>query len=315
MPSLIVCDVAFDNVASIEALHAALAYYRSGRPAPVLCLVRDPSQLTQAQAQAAGASAIVPVQTPPSQLITTIHRLLAGLQNENASDDGTRLIEAGVRDTEAALAGMLESARQRQDISVEALDRGGDVVLSAMKRTNVRAWLDVVWKYDDITYQHCLLVAGLVAAFSVALGLSPKTQRLLSQAALLHDVGKAHIPYAILNKAGRLTPEEFTIMRNHPMIGYNLLAGQRQLDPCLLDVVRHHHEYIDGSGYPDGLQGKRIPDFVRLVTICDIYAALIERRSYKPPTTSHAALSHLVEMGVKLDTGLVQAFHKVVGAT
>ena len=313
MPNLIICDVAFDNVVSIEWLRTAISHYRAARRVPVLCLTRDPSQLTLSQAHATGATVVAPLQMPPAQLMATVHRLLATVDSENSTGEDCALIEAGVRDTEAALFDMLEKARQHQNISIEALDRCGDVVLSAMKRTNVRAWLDIVWNYDDVTYQHCLLVAGLVAAFSVALGLSPRTQRLLSQAALLHDVGKAHIPYAILNKAGRLTPDETTVMRSHAIIGYNLLAGQPELDPRLLEVVRHHHEYLDGSGYPDGLKGRRIPDFVRLVTICDIYAALIEKRSYKPPVTCQTALSHLVEMGSKLDTGLVQAFHKVVG--
>ena len=100
-------------------------------------------------------------------------------------------------------------------------------------------------------------------------------------------------------------------MRTHPNIGYELLRGQREYEPETLEVVLRHHELLDGSGYPDGLAGPQINDLVRLVTICDVYAALIERRSYKPPMHPASAFKILKEMDGKLEGALVRAFSQV----
>ena len=106
-------------------------------------------------------------------------------------------------------------------------------------------------------------------------------QRRLARAALLHDVGKAFIPVTILDKPGALTPEEMEEMRQHPRRGYDALSAQGGFPPEMLDVVLHHHEFLDGTGYPNGLSGKQISDIVRVTTIMDIYAALVEKRAYR----------------------------------
>ena len=126
-----------------------------------------------------------------------------------------------------------------------------------------------------------------------------------------HDLGKARIPLAILNKSGALTSEEAAIMRTHARIGYELLSQQGDYEPELLEVVLRHHELLDGSGYPDGLAGPQINDLVRLVTICDVYAALIERRSYKQAMEPAPAFKILQEMEGKLEGALVRAFAQV----
>jgi HD-GYP domain-containing protein (c-di-GMP phosphodiesterase class II) len=101
-------------------------------------------------------------------------------------------------------------------------------------------------------------------------------------------------------------------MRTHPALGHAMLAGQRGISPVILDVVRHHHEYLDGTGYPDRLQGRQISDYVRIVTICDIYAALIARRPYKPPMPPQQALAVLTDLGFKLDRNMLKHFEAVV---
>ena len=168
--------------------------------------------------------------------------------------------------------------------------------------------------FDDATHQHCLLVAGLAAAFSVTLGLSEVDRHRLAKAALLHDVGKVRVPTAILNKPGPRTEGEMAVMRTHPAEGHAMLLGGG-FEDAMLTVVRSHHEMLDGSGYPDGLKGASIPDLVRLVTVCDIYGALIERRSYKPPMAAGRAFGLLQGMAGRLDGDLVRAFTPIVAAT
>jgi HD-GYP domain-containing protein (c-di-GMP phosphodiesterase class II) len=94
-------------------------------------------------------------------------------------------------------------------------------------------------------------------------------------------------------------------------LGAEALAASRGLSPDMLDIVLHHHEYLDGSGYPHGLKGREIGDFVRLMTIADVFGALIERRAYKPPMPNRAAYNMLLEMGPKLDADLVREFRAV----
>jgi HD-GYP domain-containing protein (c-di-GMP phosphodiesterase class II) len=133
----------------------------------------------------------------------------------------------------------------------------------------------------------------------------------LGIAATLHDIGKAHIPLSILDKAGCLDPSEEEIMRRHPVIGYELLKDVSGIGPEILDGVRHHHEYLDGSGYPDALMAPEISDLVRLLTISDIFAALIESRPYRPTMPRQNAYKILCGMDGKLEQPLVKAFRNV----
>ena len=100
-------------------------------------------------------------------------------------------------------------------------------------------------------------------------------------------------------------------IRQHPRRGYDALAAQGGFPPEMLDVVLHHHEFLDGTGYPDGLRGDQISDIVRLTTIVDIYAALVEKRAYRLPFTHARAFAIMEEMGGKLDQQLLQAFRPV----
>ena len=197
-------------------------------------------------------------------------------------------------------------------VSRTSVDDSTASVMTAIADGGIRQWLEVVWTYDDTTYQHCLLVTGLAAEFAASLRFARNDQQHLVRGALLHDLGKAKIPLAILNKPGALTSEEVVVMRAHARIGYELLREQGGYEPELLEVVLRHHELLDGSGYPDGLVGSQIKDLVRLVTICDIYAALIERRPYRQVMEPAQAFKILQEMEGKLEGALVRAFAQVV---
>ncbi|WP_457104273.1 HD-GYP domain-containing protein [Methylobacterium sp. P5_C11] len=193
------------------------------------------------------------------------------------------------------------------------VESGANLVNQAIREAKVRDWLAVVASFDDVTHRHCLSVAGLAAEFARALRLNEADSRYLVKGALLHDIGKAKISLAILNKPAPLTPEERREMDRHPALGHAmLLTGD--YDALTLSVVRSHHEYLDGSGYPDGLRGAEIPDLVRLITICDIYAALIEARPYKAPKSASEAYAILAQMDSRLDMDLVRAFGAVADA-
>jgi HD-GYP domain-containing protein (c-di-GMP phosphodiesterase class II) len=130
---------------------------------------------------------------------------------------------------------------------------------------------------------------------------------------MFHDIGKAKIPLAVLDKPGRLDADERAVIETHPVIGYEVLKSQKGVSSEILDAVRHHHEYLDGSGYPDKLGASEIGDLVRMLTISDIFAALIEYRSYKPTMPRETAYEILSDMGAKgkLEAPLVKAFREV----
>jgi putative nucleotidyltransferase with HDIG domain len=184
-------------------------------------------------------------------------------------------------------------------------------ILKAIKHSSLREWLTTIGCHHTDSYRHCLFVTGFAVAFAQHLGMREDDQRRLARAALLHDVGKAFIPVSILEKPGTLTDEEMEEMRKHPRRGYDALAAQGGFPAEMLDVVLHHHEFLDGTGYPNGLRDGQISDIVRLTTIVDVYAAMVENRPYRLPFTHAKAFSTMEKMGAKLDQHLLQAFRPV----
>lgn len=164
----------------------------------------------------------------------------------------------------------------RSEHNVEDAKQAVSKVADAIAEEGLSRWLDAVRRHHEDTYQHCLLVTGIAVDFGLSLGLAkPDIERLYS-AAMFHDIGKAKIPLAVLDKPGRLDAAERALIETHPVAGFDLLKGTCGISAEILDAVRHHHEYLDGSGYPDALCGDNIADIVRVLTISDVFAALIE---------------------------------------
>jgi putative nucleotidyltransferase with HDIG domain len=187
----------------------------------------------------------------------------------------------------------------------------GSKIADHIAENGLSNWLATVRCHHEGTYQHCLLVTGVAIDFGLNLGLAKRDMERLYSAAMFHDVGKATIPLAILDKPGRLDPQERATIETHPALGYHALKDNKNVCPEILDAVRHHHEYLDGSGYPDALCAENISDVVRILTISDIFSALIEDRRYKPPTSREEAYDILCGMQGKLEKPLVAAFKQV----
>jgi putative nucleotidyltransferase with HDIG domain len=164
--------------------------------------------------------------------------------------------------------------------------------------------------HHDSTYQHCLLVTGAAIAFGHQLGFRRSDLRRVAVGALMHDIGKARVPIGILDKPDALTPEEQQTIRRHPELGVELLSDKGNVPQEVRDIVLSHHEYLDASGYPHGLPANQISDIVRLVTIADVFGALIERRTYRAPVSGADAYGVLVSMEAKLDQAIVRAIRQ-----
>jgi putative nucleotidyltransferase with HDIG domain len=191
---------------------------------------------------------------------------------------------------------------------MKLLDTAGSEIVDQVGEEGLVRWLELVRTHHSQTYQHCLTVTAVAVSFGQHLGFHSGDQRRLASAGLLHDVGKARIPIDILEKAAPLNDAEKAVMRTHPELGLETLRDSPGLQPEMIDMVVHHHEYLDGSGYPHGLQASEISDLVRTITIADIYGALIEKRAYKPPMSGAQAYEVLQDMGSKLDRDMVRAF-------
>ncbi len=304
---LLVVDLDLSGRGAVEtARHALAPHRRAGTPS--LFLLRDSSAHCLMQANALGARETLPADAPPALLLDTVGAML-GLMGE--AGEGAR-IERHFVAASAALADLLDAAGSGGRLPITAINDSIEALNRAADGGDLNAWLDMVWRHDDATYQHCLLVSGIAAAFAQRLGFREADRRLITGAAVLHDVGKARIPLDILHKPGRLTAAEWEVVQRHPQIGHDMLVAEGGFDPMVLAVALSHHEHLDGSGYPHGLRGAQIPDPVRMITICDIYAALIERRAYKQPMPPEEAYAVLVEMQGKLDRDLVRVFGDVV---
>ena len=167
---------------------------------------------------------------------------------------------------------------------------------------------------DDYTYMHSVAVCAMMVALAKQLGLSEEETRSAGIAGLMHDLGKAAMPMDVLNKPGKLTDAEFAIIKTHPVEGHKLLQTGSDVDPMVLDVCLHHHEKVDGSGYPKGLKGDQISLFAKMGAVCDVYDAITSNRPYKPGWDPAESLRKMAEWATgHFDGKVFQAFVKSLG--
>jgi HD-GYP domain-containing protein (c-di-GMP phosphodiesterase class II) len=179
-------------------------------------------------------------------------------------------------------------------------------------RTAVAALAAAIDARDNYTASHSEEVVGLARDVARRLGLPPAEVEKVCDGAMLHDVGKVAIPNEILYKPGPLSPDEWEVMRTHPLIGERILLRTPEL-ARIAPLVRHEHERWDGRGYPDGLCGEGIPIGSRIILACDAYSAMITARPYREPMSHEEALRELeLGAGGQFDPRVVEALLRVL---
>lgn len=166
---------------------------------------------------------------------------------------------------------------------------------------------------DDHVYMHSIAVCGLMINLARRLGLDPALDHDIGLAGLLHDVGEAMVMPQLFVKPGPLTPKETDMVRGHCAIGHQILSAGERLPPIVLDVVLHHHEKPDGSGYPTGLGRDRLSLHARMAAICDVYDAVTSPRAHKDAWSPARALEWMTSVPDQFDPQILTAFAGMIG--
>ncbi len=207
------------------------------------------------------------------------------------------------RTTESLYAGNIEHANN-------VLQRLIDNIINSK---NLYLDIDNLRLYDDCTYNHALGTTILSIAIGKQLRISRHDLSELALSALLHDIGKMQVSLGIIQKPAKLTSEEFEEVKNHPQLGYNMLADKGIVSELVLSGIISHHEQLNGNGYPYGLKGKHIPFFGRIIACADVYDALTSQRPYRVPSVANEAVEYIMgNSGIQFDGGVVKAFLKCV---
>ena len=254
----------------------------------------DEAVLSKALSDPAKSSGLIPQVALQEELpqarqlfnrtLRTAQRIMADFKNSGEAD-----IEAGSNAVEGI---------------VDSVSRNANALLAIAKlRTQ-----------DDYTFVHCINVATAAVIFAKHIGYEGPALQVIGLAGFFHDLGKMEVPLEILNSPRRLTPEEFSIMRTHPSIGYEHLKKIPDLSNLVIRGALEHHERINGKGYPDGKKGDEIGPAGKILGIVDVYDALSSRRVYKDPMAPHSALGLLYGMrGEDFVPELVERFIQCIG--
>lgn len=213
-----------------------------------------------------------------------------------------------------AVIAMFNDVRMGKAVNAEAAMQCVDGIAASVAR-NEGALISLLRlkNKDDYTYMHSMAVCALMVALARGLELSEAEIRQAGLAGLLHDIGKASIPLAVLNKPAALSDEEFALVRLHPERGHALLLQADITDQVVLDVCLHHHEKVNGMGYPHQLKADEISLFAKMGAVCDVYDAITSHRPYKKNWEPSDSLQRMAQWADHFDERVFKAFVKSVG--
>ncbi len=272
------------------------------RPEPEAAPAQATASASAAPAPPAPAARTAPVRSAPEAVSEVEVELPKAAKAYNKALDTSKALVAACR-----MNRKIELAVVEENVAelVDSVSRNRDALMALMK----------LRRFDDYTYTHSLNVSVLAISAGKSLGLSDDELRALGLGTMFHDLGKTRIPGNILNKPGKLTDDEFAIMRNHAALSGKIIQEQNlKVDTIVYQIARHHHERIDGSGYPDRLKGDDIPPLVTVCGLSDVYDALTSDRVYHKGRSPHDALKFIYGLrGVHFQAEWVDRFVQSVG--
>lgn len=305
----VVIDIDLTSIAAVQRIREKLTR-KAYQALPRLFVLAGALHHGSTQAWALGATDTIQRPFDPASILQRIRQALPETAEDGDAADA-RVLSNGVAAAMMVMVKIFHRLPAGIALTLDDITQAETQILRALKRCSLRQWLLAVSKHHKHSYRHTLHVTGYAVAFAQHLGMRDEDQRRLVRAALIHDVGKAFVPTEILDKTGALNEEEEGILAGHTRLGHDALAKQGGFPGEMLDVVLHHHEMLDGTGYPDGLRAERISDIVRVITLVDTYASLLEPDAETPAMTPTQAFAIMELMGPKLDSALLQAFRPV----
>lgn len=163
--------------------------------------------------------------------------------------------------------------------------------------------------FDDYTFNHSFNVATLCTMVGIELGYKEESLKTLAMAGLMHDIGKERIPAEIIKKKGTLTEEEYDVIKTHPQLGYEMVKDSVSVPAVVKHAILFHHENEDGSGYPKQRTGNELHEFAKIVHVCDVYDAMVSKRSYKEEINPADVIEYVMaNAGIMFNFGIVEAF-------
>ncbi|GFM80717.1 cyclic di-GMP phosphodiesterase [Pseudomonas cichorii] len=250
---------------------------------------------------------------------TEIKRCQSGIQSTSAKTELEFREEIGIAvrlsyRSKAAVKKMFSDLRMGKIVeTAQVVELVGEISESLIRNPDAFISLARLKTADEYTYMHSVAVCALMIALARRLGLSSAMVHQAGVAGLMHDIGKAAIPIAILNKPEKLCEDESEIMRGHPEAGAHILSGNPLFTPEVIDVCLHHHEKLDGSGYPHRLAGDNISLLAKMGAVCDVYDAITSDRPYKKAWDPATAIRKMAEWKGHFDDKIFHAFVKCVG--
>ena len=217
--------------------------------------------------------------------------------------------------SKGVVCSMFHEARMGKAVKLEsAMPLVEEIAASVMRNPGAFIGLARLKTVDDYTYMHSVAVCALMIALARQLDLDDEETREAGLAGLLHDIGKMAVSSDILNKPGSLSDTEFSAIKEHPAAGHQILLASGGVSAIALDVCLHHHEKIDGSGYPDGLAGDQIGRYARMGAVCDVYDAMTSNRPYKQGWCPAESLQKMAKWSEgHFDPTIFSAFVKCIG--
>ncbi|WP_081307328.1 HD-GYP domain-containing protein [Agrobacterium tumefaciens] len=219
-----------------------------------------------------------------------------------------------VEQSKPVIKAMFEDARMGRSVPIGAATEVVEQIATCMTDSS-RALIEVtrLKTRDEYTFLHSLAVTALMVHLGRSIKIDENAARTLAVGGLMHDIGKVKLPLEILTKTGKLSDQEMALIRKHPQHSHDLLMRQGDVPDTVLDICLHHHERLDGKGYPKGLSGKEISLPVRIASICDVYDALTSKRAYKKAWVPLDAAKFMLEQEGQFDRPLLKTFLRSMG--
>ncbi len=224
------------------------------------------------------------------------------------SDESALILSNKIKERTIAGVEYMYKCKNVDDIVATANSVSSLLTEEIISKSVINVSLTALHMSDEYTFQHCVDVAAMSILTAKKMGYGGTELERVGLAGLLHDIGKTRIPNSVLNKPGKLTDEEFNIMKAHPVYGYQMLAESKDIEEYVRQAVLQHHEKYDGTGYPLQYAGNKINMIARIIAVADVYDALVTERPYKKGKSPETSIEMIMGMHTHFDIRIVKAF-------